>query len=251
MNRAEAKNILLLYRPGTADEADSQVAEALALAERDPELAGWLQASLAQQAVLREKFRQVVAPAGLKEQIISEQRAKERSLFHRRRAWFVAGAGVVALLILLPIWFHSPPAESALVVYENQMAGVALRGYSMDLATNDVVPIRNYLAQNQAPADFNLPTSLQQAEVTGCAVQSWQAVKVSMVCFRTGKPLPPGQAGDLWLFVVDQASVADAPVDEQLHFAKVNQLATAVWVKDGKLYLLGTTGDQSELQKFL
>jgi len=41
MNHNEAKDILLLYRPGTADVADPQIAEALALAQRDAELARW------------------------------------------------------------------------------------------------------------------------------------------------------------------------------------------------------------------
>ena len=38
MNRDEAKIILLLYRPGTADAGDPEVAEALTLAKNDPEL---------------------------------------------------------------------------------------------------------------------------------------------------------------------------------------------------------------------
>lgn len=251
MNRDEAKHILLLYRPGTADEADPQVAEALALAQQDAELASWLESSLARQKAVREKFRQIPVPAGLKEQILSEQRAKERRLFYRRPVLFAGMAAAVTLLILLAVWFPARPRENTLAIYQNQMAGVALRGYSMDLVTNDVGPIRNYLAQNAAPADFTLPDSLQQAEVIGCAVQNWRGAKVSLVCFRTGKPLPPGAAGDLWLFVVDQATVADAPAGAATRFAKVNQLSTATWVKDGKLYLLGTTGNQAELQKFL
>jgi hypothetical protein len=251
VNRDEAKNILLCYRPGTADEADPQVAEALALSKQDAELASWLKASLVQQEGLRQKFRQIPVPAGLKEQIISEQRAKERSLLSRHPALFAGIAALVAVLVFLAVWFPARSQENTLAIYQNQMAGVALRGYNMDLATNDVVPIRKYLAQNQAPADFVLPVPLQKAEVTGCAVQNWQAVKVSMVCFRTGKPLPPGEASDLWLFVVDQTSVAGAPADERLRFIKVNQLTTAVWAKGGKLYLLGATGDQTELQKFL
>lgn len=251
MNRTEAKNILLLYRPETADEADPQVIEALALAKNDSELADWLDSSLAQQKILREKLHQIAAPAGLKEQIISEQRAKERSSLHRRQVLLASAAALVVSVALLSSWFFSRPREDTLTIYENQMAGVALRGYNMDLATNDVASIRGYLARNQAPADFALPKSLQKAVVTGCAVQNWQDSKVSMVCFRTGKPLPPGEAGDLWLFIVDQTSVAGAPAGDKPKFAKVNQLSTAIWTKNGKLYLLGTTGNQAELEKFL
>ena len=33
---------------------------------------------------------------------------------------------------------------------------------------------------------------LTKVAVTGCAIQSWQGAKVSMICFRTGKPLAAG-----------------------------------------------------------
>ena len=82
MNRDEAKTILLLYRPGTADAADPQTAEALALAKGDPELASWFETHCARQFVIGEKFRQIAVPAGLKEQIISEQAAQEKNILH-------------------------------------------------------------------------------------------------------------------------------------------------------------------------
>ena len=66
MNRDEAKNFLLLYRPGTADADDPQIAGALALAKRDPELARWLEEHCARQEALRAKFREITVPEGLK-----------------------------------------------------------------------------------------------------------------------------------------------------------------------------------------
>jgi hypothetical protein len=131
------------------------------------------------------------------------------------------------------------------------MAGIALRGYNMDLATNDPAQIRAYLVQNHAPADYVLPASLQKVEVAGCAIESWQGGRVAMICYRTGKPLAPGVQSDLWLFVVDRASVKGAPAGELPQFKKVNQLTTATWTQDGKLYLLGAAGDESLLRKFL
>jgi len=131
------------------------------------------------------------------------------------------------------------------------MVGIALRGYGMDLSTNDPAQIRNYLAQNQAPADYVLPAALQNAVATGCAIEGWQKVKVSMICFRTGRTLPPNQSSDLWLFVVDRASLKNAPADGPARFAAVNRLITAVWSLNGKVYLLGTEGDESTIRKYL
>lgn len=247
MNQEEAKNILLLYRPEMTDAGDPQLAEALALAKRDPQLARWLDEHCAWQNALRAKFRQIAAPAGLKEQIISERAAQEKIIFWGRNFALAAAACIVGLIILAPFWFHSR-ADDTFAIYRTRMVSTALRGYAMDLTTNNPVQIRAYLAQNHAPADFVLPAALQQVAVTGCAIEHWQGANVSMICFRTGKPIAPG---DLWLFVIDRVSVKDAPVDASPQFSKVNSLITATWTQDGKVYLLGTEGDAQAIRRFL
>jgi hypothetical protein len=121
----------------------------------------------------------------------------------------------------------------------------------MDLTTNNPVAIREYLAQKEAPADYILPAPLEKTAVTGCAIQGWQKAKVSMICFRTGKPLPPGQQSDLWLFVVDRAAVRNAPPANERRFAQVSRLLTVTWTQGDKLYVLGTEGDKQALQQYL
>jgi hypothetical protein len=257
MTVTEAKTILLLYRPGTADAEDPHIAEALALAKREPELARWLEEHSTRQETLRAKFGQITVPAGLKEQIISEQAARVMTVSRQRRNTVFAAATalaavVILLIVLLPSWLpHRQIDDNTLAIYRSQMVGVALRGYGMDLTTNDSAPIRAYLAQKQAPSDFVLPAALQKATVTGCAVEGWQNGKVSMICFRTGRPLPPNQSSDLWLFVVDRTSMKDAPTVGQPRFTTVNHLITAVWAQGDKVYLLGTEGDESTIRKFL
>jgi uncharacterized membrane protein YbaN (DUF454 family) len=250
VNREEARNILLLYRPETADAGDPQIAGALALAKSDPELARWLDEHCARQNALRMKFRQIAAPAGLKEQINSERAAHERFIFWRRKAVFAAVTVVVAFVILAPLWFHSR-ADDTFAIYRSRMVSAALRGYAMDLTANNPAQIRAYLAQNHAPADYVLPVPLEKIAVTGCAIESWQDVKVSMICFYTGKPLPPGEQSDLWLFVIDRASVKNAPPAGPPQLARVNDLITAVWAQGTKLYLLGTEGDEQTIRRLL
>jgi len=250
MNRDEAKNILLLYRPGTADEGDPQINGALALAKNDPQLARWLAEHSARQKALRTKFQGISVPEGLKEQIVSEQNAAERRR-SRRRNVLVAAAAVVSLLVLAALWFPSRPADDTFAIYRSRMVSGALRGYSMDLVTNNPAAIRSYLAQKKAPADYVLPASLKQVEVAGCAVQRWHGTKVAMICFRTGKPLPPGQQSDMWLFVVDRTSVKELPDVALAKVAPVNRLITAAWTQDGKLYLLGTAGNEQAIRQYL
>ncbi len=254
MNHDEAKTILLLYRPGTADAEDPRIAEALGLAGRDPDLAGWLEEHAARQEALRAKFRQIAVPAGLKEQIISEQRALTKRAARRERLTALAAVAVivVSLVVLAPFWLpRAMTADNTLANYENQMVSAALRGYGMPVTTNNPAEIRAYLAQNQAPADYVLPAGLQKASLVGCAIEGWQNSKASMICYRTGKPLPPNQPADLWLFVVDRASLKNAPPPGPPRLATVNQLATAVWSQGDKVYFLGIEGDERTLQQYL
>jgi len=253
VNHDEAKTILLLYRPGTADADDPQVAEALGLARQDPGLARWLAEHSARQETLRAGFRQIAAPAGLKEQIISEQAAQERRNISRRQNVLLAAvAAVVALVVLTPLWFQHRETAENFTLYRTRMASIALRGpYRMDLVTEDPAAVRAYLAQNRAPADYRLPAALEKTAVAGCAIENWQGAKVSMICFRTGRPLPPGQQSDLWLFVIDRSLVKEAPPAETGQFAQVSRLGTMTWTDGDKLYVLGMAGDESALRQYL
>jgi hypothetical protein len=253
VNLNEAKTWLLIYRPGTADAGDPQVAAALALARTNPELGDWLAAHSAAQAAVRAKFQGITPPAGLREQIISEQAAGGKSVAARRTLLLAVAALVV--WGLLAIWWVPrsvpPPADNPLAFYQNRMVRLALGGYAMDLTTNDPVPIRAFLAQHHAPADFALPAPLQQAAIIGCAVRDWQGAKVSLVCFRTGRPLARGAQSDLWLFVVDRTAIKNAPGTSAPQVAKVNRLITATWTDGNKLYFLGLDGPEPELRQYL
>jgi hypothetical protein len=252
MNRDDAKNILLLYRPDTVDVIDPQVTEALALAKQDAELAVWFRELGTRQEILRAKFRQIQAPAGLKEQIISEQAAREKIVVWRRTTVFAAMAAAVVVLLTLAVFRLQPPLnDNTLALYQNRMVGAALRVYTMDLATDNPAKIRDYLKQNQAPADYILPAPLEKVATTGCAITSWQGAKVSMICFRTGKALPSGEQSDLWLFVIDRSLVKNAPPAGPPQLAKVNRLITATWIQGDKLYLLGTEGDEETIRQLL
>jgi hypothetical protein len=92
---------------------------------------------------------------------------------------------------------------------------------------------------------------LAKTAATGCAIENWQGAKVSMICFRTGKPLPPAQPSDLWLFVIDRAAVKDAPPAVSRQFVRVNKLMTVTWTQGDKLYVLGVEGDEQALRQCL
>jgi hypothetical protein len=72
MNTRQAQEKLLLYR-GEIDDADPQFNEALAHAQRDPELAKWLCEQGSCYEAIRSKLRQIEPPSGLAEKVIRSQ----------------------------------------------------------------------------------------------------------------------------------------------------------------------------------
>ena len=62
MNSKKVKQILILYRPGTDDDGDSEVAEALAALGNDSELELWFANHCALSEAFRSKFRQISVP---------------------------------------------------------------------------------------------------------------------------------------------------------------------------------------------
>jgi len=121
----------------------------------------------------------------------------------------------------------------------------------MDHASADLKDVRDYLAQRQAPTGDAMPAALTSATVTGCAIKDWEGAKVSMICFRTGKPLAANQPGDLWLFVVDRAAVKNSPDTPAPEFNQADHVVTATWTHGDKLYVLGMEGDEQALRKYL
>ena len=69
MNTREAKEILQLYRR-PVDDANPQFREALTHAQRDPELAEWLQEQTRCYDAIRAKLRGVEPPIDLPQKII-------------------------------------------------------------------------------------------------------------------------------------------------------------------------------------
>src|SRR5215471_2683767 len=97
MNRNEAKEMLILYRPGSADADDPEFSEALKLCEQDAELRQWFDEHCAVYMAMREKFLQVTPPEGLKEQILAERKVRTTPLL-RRPAVLLASVAAVAVL---------------------------------------------------------------------------------------------------------------------------------------------------------
>ena len=251
MNRPQARKILALYRAGTADEADPSFDEARQLAQTDTELARWFDKHCEAYRSLRQKLLAIPVPPGLKERIVAERKV-ERSLFQRYWVPLLAMAAAVALVLAIDSGFRPfRNSTGRYATYRQRMTETALRNYYMALKATDPVQIRNFLNAREAPADYTLPAGLNTAAVAGCLVTHWHGDRVSMICFKTGRPLPPGRQSDLWLFVTDRKTVPNAPPPGAPVFARVEEATTASWSDGKKNYLLAAVGDEAFLGKYL
>lgn len=251
MNQQEAKEILLLYRPGV-DDQDPEFTEALALSKTDAELGRWLEEQLAVRKALQRRFQEIPVPAGLKEQILSERKSHLIPLTPlKRRTALLATAMAGALLVLgVSSVFFRPQKPDTLAEFRGRMAEIVLRIYpKMDLETNDLSQIRQFMAKNQAPS-YELPAALQKASGTGCTILKWRNHPVSMICFKSGKHTDPMEPSDLFLFVIDGTAVAKAPKMDAAKFVQLNRLGTLTWSAGDKTYVLGGYGAEDFVRNY-
>jgi len=251
VTRDEAKQTLALYRPGTADRDDPEFAEALALAQRDPELARWLADHCALQAAIRAKFQQIAVPDGLKEQILSERKARFMPVLQRRTVLLAAAAALVFLALGVWSLYQRPREDNSFSNFRDWMARKVLRGYpQMDRETNDLKQILQYVADHGPRGDYALPKPLAKTSPTGCAVFPWHGRSVAMVCFNSGKMAPP-TTPDLFLFVISRSEVEKPPATNALQMTRVNALVAASWSAGDKTYVLAGLGDEAFIRHYV
>ena len=247
-----AKEILVCYRPGLDDGSDPELQEALQLCAQNAELQTWYEGQKRAQELLKAQFRAIEPPTGLREQILSERKAAEQLPLRRR----LAATGVLALAgvivaVILAFQHRVGPAPYTVETFQNRMAALVIRAYpEMDLETNNLPMIQQYLASKGAPSALRLGAPLADTPTTGCKVLEWREKPVSMVCFKSnpvGKPNTP----DLFLFVTDAKDLAGGKKSGELRFSRVDDLNVLSWTADGKVYVLAGFADELSLRKFL
>jgi hypothetical protein len=247
VNRSEAKEVLLLYRPGTADAADPQVAEALALARRDLELGRWFDQHVAFQKAMGAKFRQIEVPAHLKTSLLIQGAAQTQvppsQAWWRSPLWLTTAVAVLLLLGVAGVWLK-PRVPDRFANYQARMVSQALREYRMDLVTRDMQQLRQFMAVRGSPADYRLTQGLERLQLTGGGLLTWRSHPVSMVCFDRGDKQM------LFLFVMKRSAVKDPP-PETPQLTRVREMATASWSHGDNTYILAGPEEADFVRKYL
>jgi hypothetical protein len=246
----QAMEVLASYRPGTTDAADPQMAEALDQVKRDPELTAWFQEHCAVYQAIRAKLKSVPVPPNLKREIIVAHAGHARgarNIIHLpvSAKVLLAAAAVVAIAAVAWFQFNSRPAENTFSRFADRMARSVQRNGApyMQMYDTNQTDVLAYFKSKDRPTDFSLSDSLKQLPAEGGSAITWNNHPVEMLCLK-------GNAGNLWVFVMDKKVVPDAP-GSKTQFRKIGNLMTASWSNGDKVYLLAGAGTDEDLKKYL
>ena len=153
MDSREAKSILSIYRPGIDDD-DPQFTEALAEAERNPELRAWLFEQGKSYNDIREKLRTITVPDDLREKIVRGRPI----VFPRPRThtgvWQIAAA--VALLAGISGFFLRDLVKDRGLLSQTRAAAGAAAGTAQGSTVTiagEVLDMACYIAFNLSGPD--------------------------------------------------------------------------------------------------
>lgn len=250
MDSRQAKEILTLYRPGTTDAADPQMAEALEVVQRDPELAAWFDQHCAVYNAIRGKLKDIPVPADLKHNILLQHVDHRRIIRLFQPAWLATAAAALIVLTAF-FWFVSPNKGNTFLRYRERMARmVQRRTYFTTMVSGDQIQIGEFFRTNGAPVDDALPKSLQKLPPEGGAIVSWQNHPVAVLCLDAREKSADAK-NDLWIFIAKSSYISKAPHKKAAQFEKIGGLMTASWTAGDSVYILVGRGEERELQKYL
>jgi hypothetical protein len=222
---------------------DAEMRQALALVDRDAELARWFEQQQKADGAIRARLRETPVPADLKRRILAEQKVM-RVDFGWPNTMLIAAAAAVVVLGMIGLWVYRGRAVNGLSAYRTSMVQHVSSGYNMYIKASSFDELRQVLAQRSWPTDFAVPDSLRNVTVIGGGAVQWNGHKVDLACMRADNR-------GLWLFVVEKTAVRNPPATAAPQVETVDPMATAVWSQDGNTYLLVVQGDQQSLKKYL
>ena len=242
MTLGEAKRILMLFRPGVSDPSDEEFAEAVNLAHANAELRAWFEQHCAFQTAMRDKFRKLEVPPGLKARLDQSVERARQGPWKRSAPW-LAAAATVALLALAGTLLLGRQIPDRFADYRSRMVRTAQSPYAMDIETNNMAELRRYLESRGAPSDYTLSPQLEKMSLTGGGLIRWRSNPVSMLCFdRGGKKM-------LFLFVMKKNAAKDSPLAAS-EVVRVKSLLTVSWTQGGNTYLLAGTEQPDSPMKY-
>ena len=165
----QAKLLLSAYRPGGADASDPAFAEALAQAQRDPELRAWLEESQQFDQTIANKLRAVAVPPTLRNMILAGAKfSQARHWWQGSRIWALA-ASLAVFASAAALWRST---TSQLAPWQTDSLAVLdkIESGDVNLDTENPQPAHlvDWLREHSAPVPAAMPPALLAHPTFGC-----------------------------------------------------------------------------------
>lgn len=243
MDKQEAQFILSAYRPGAQDAADGRFAEALQLADQDPELKAWFASEVHQDQIIASKLKQVRAPEGLREQILAGMNQAEQAPPWWRRAPMMAIAATIIVVFGLMMSWNRPTYDSEFDELRANAVSYAAGFISLDFYSENLPDLASWLSERDAPGSVDLAGQLESMPGIGCRTMSWSGKTVSLVCLQ-GETI-------YHVFMVDRDEVPDSPASEGPQFWQMKRRTVVSWSDDERTYIMVTKATPDEVRALL
>ena len=249
MDKRQAKFVLQSCREAGPDARDSQMAEARAWLERDPELAGWFEEEQAEDDSIARRLREVPVPESLRANILARHAATAPELeVNPTRRRFVAlalAASLVALATVAIMTLRPARPSMDLAAFRREMQASVSGGVRLSFAHADAAQLQQWLHEKRGISGYAIPAGLRAQPGIGCRSWTWNGRPVGLICFK----IENGKA--VHLFIVQRDAVPDAPADASPRLVKNEGWSSAAWSEGETLFLLVGEGAPDDLVKFL
>jgi hypothetical protein len=247
MDKQEARLVLQACRPNGEDAALPVFAEALALVERDPELAAWWQAQQAFDRKFAAKLQEIPLPPDLRATILAGRKIEQMTARSYLPQWLAIAAMFLVVGLIGGLFFPSRTHEAgplAAAGYdESALAFLGNDAPSLGMMSSDHEQVLAWLKQQNAPVG-SIPAKMETLPSVGCQTFAVHGHSVSLICFT----MAGGRLAHL--FVIERPALSDPP-GRSPEFGQNGAWSTASWSDDAHSYLLATQDKPEALKQLL
>jgi hypothetical protein len=244
MDRSEAQQILSALRPGGVEANEPLFAEALALAETDPELNAWWNAQQEFDRRVASRLAEVPVPEHLRESLLAAPKVIAFPPRWHYRAMLAVAALVAILCVAANFWIaHEGPMDRE--DFTDQAVGeLGTNGPQLAKLSSNHDEVKAWLKERNAPVG-QMPSKVAAMPSIGCQKYVIAGHVVSLICFT----LANGR--EAHLFTVSKEALKNPPTVNVPQFDKMNGWNVASWSDDHMSYLLATDGSMDDLKQML
>jgi hypothetical protein len=252
--KPKLRDILGCCPPDREPTYDAEWAEALAKAQRDPELRAWHEQEKEFDRRIGARLKSLPVPADLRAKLTPPELSPQIIAFPwallRNAAVFVVAGGLILWGITgsreEPATAGNPPNQPVYAQFSSafygELTSLFQREPEFDYFSENLAELRLRVKEVGGPEASEVPEAIDELQGFRCRLFNWEKSKVSLICMRKNDQ-------SYHLFVIEDPT-ATPPTSPRTAptFDQMDNWAFASWAGDGKTYVLGTRGSRSDLE---